>query len=142
MTDRPAGGLVVATRRGRVRGTVEGDVRVFRGIPFARPPVGPRRFGPPEAPEPWSDVRDATGTLATSEIGAIAGRTPAAEALSGHMQDAWLAFARSGRPRATGLPEWPTYAAPRRATLILSDRPRVVDAPQEAERAVWDSLLE
>jgi para-nitrobenzyl esterase len=82
------------------------------------------------------------GTLATSEIGAIAGRTPAAEALSGHMQDAWLAFARSGRPRATGLPEWPTYAAPRRATLILSDRPRVVDAPQEAERAVWDSLLE
>ena len=81
------------------------------------------------------------GTLATSEIGAIAGRTPAAEALSGHMQDAWLAFARSGKPRATGLPEWPPYAPPRRATMILSDRPRVVDAPQEPERAGWDAFL-
>ena len=81
------------------------------------------------------------GTLATSEIGALAGRTPAAEALSGHMQDTWLAFARSGRPRAAGLPEWPTYAPTRRATMIFSDRPRVVDAPQEAERAVWDAFL-
>jgi para-nitrobenzyl esterase len=81
------------------------------------------------------------GTRASSEIGAIAGRTPAAESLSAQMQDAWLAFARSGRPRAAGLPEWPTYAAPRRATMILSDRPGVVDAPQEPERAVWDALL-
>ncbi len=80
------------------------------------------------------------GTLATSEIGAIAGRTPAAHALSAQMQDAWLAFARTGRPRAAGLPEWPAYAAPRRATMILSDRPRVVDAPQEPEREVWDAL--
>jgi para-nitrobenzyl esterase len=53
-------GPVVETRRGRVRGTVEGDVRAFRGIPFAKPPVGPRRFGAPEAPDPWRDVRDAT----------------------------------------------------------------------------------
>jgi para-nitrobenzyl esterase len=51
---------VVETRRGRVRGTEEGAVRVFRGIPFAKPPVGPRRFGAPEAPEPWPGVRDAT----------------------------------------------------------------------------------
>src|SRR5690242_8187371 len=53
-------GPVIETRRGRVRGTVERDVRVFRRIPFAKPPVGPRRFGAPETPEPWSGVRDAT----------------------------------------------------------------------------------
>jgi para-nitrobenzyl esterase len=57
------------------------------------------------------------------------------------MQDAWLAFARSGRPRADGLPEWPAYAPPRRATMILSDQPQLVNAPQEPERAVWDALL-
>jgi para-nitrobenzyl esterase len=81
------------------------------------------------------------GTLATSELGAIAGRTPAAQALSERMQDAWLAFARTGRPRAAGLPEWPAYAPPRRATMVFADPPKVVDAPQEPERAVWDEFL-
>ena len=50
----------VETGAGRVRGTVEqGGLRVFRGIPFARPPVGPRRFAPPEPPVAWTGVRAA-----------------------------------------------------------------------------------
>jgi len=31
----------------------------FRGVPFARPPVGDLRWTPPQDPEPWSDVRPA-----------------------------------------------------------------------------------
>jgi para-nitrobenzyl esterase len=46
------------TTTGRVRGTVEG-VPVFRGIPFARPPVGDLRFAAPMPPRPWDGVRDA-----------------------------------------------------------------------------------
>ncbi|EHB11078.1 Carboxylesterase 2, partial [Heterocephalus glaber] len=48
--------------RGRlihVKGTVVG-VHTFLGIPFAKPPVGLLRFAAPEAPLPWSGVRDAT----------------------------------------------------------------------------------
>ena len=48
-------------RRTEVRG-----IRVFRGIPFARPPIGARRFQGPEAPEPW------TGTLEAVRPGAVA----------------------------------------------------------------------
>ena len=52
--------VLVETRRGRVRGLVEGGLAVFRGIPYARPPIGPRRFGPPEPREAWTGTHDAT----------------------------------------------------------------------------------
>ncbi|KAL4685844.1 hypothetical protein H8959_001441 [Pygathrix nigripes] len=42
-----------------VRGTDTG-VHTFLGIPFAKPPLGPLRFAPPEPPESWSGVRDGT----------------------------------------------------------------------------------
>ncbi|MDQ2902972.1 MAG: carboxylesterase/lipase family protein [Chloroflexota bacterium] len=51
---------IVETRYGKVRGTQDGPVQVWKGIPFARPPVGALRFRPPQPPEPWSEVRDAT----------------------------------------------------------------------------------
>jgi para-nitrobenzyl esterase len=44
---------------GRLSGSTEGPLAVFRGVRFARPPVGPRRFAPPQPPEPWTGVREA-----------------------------------------------------------------------------------
>ncbi|XP_052023003.1 pyrethroid hydrolase Ces2a-like isoform X1 [Apodemus sylvaticus] len=54
------------THTGQVRGSLvhvkntKSGVHAFLGIPFAKPPVGPLRFAPPEDPEPWSGVRDGT----------------------------------------------------------------------------------
>jgi len=50
---------IVRARAGLVRGAVEGGVHVFKGVPFAAPPVGQNRFRPPQAVELWSGVRDA-----------------------------------------------------------------------------------
>ncbi len=50
---------VIETPSGKLSGREEDGVRVFRGIPFARPPVGPRRFRAPEPPAPWAGVREA-----------------------------------------------------------------------------------
>jgi para-nitrobenzyl esterase len=42
-----------------VRGRWENAVAVFRGIPYAEPPFGSRRFGAPVAVQPWHGIRDA-----------------------------------------------------------------------------------
>ena len=49
----------VSISTGTVRGRWENGVAVYRGIPFAAPPVGPRRFIAPQPAEPWEGVRDA-----------------------------------------------------------------------------------
>ena len=51
----------VDTSTGRLRGAVTPNgTRVFKGVPFARPPVGRLRFAPPLPVEPWAGVRDAS----------------------------------------------------------------------------------
>jgi para-nitrobenzyl esterase len=50
----------VRTEAGLVRGTLEEGVRVYRGIPYAAPPVGDLRWRPPRPPVPWEGVRDCT----------------------------------------------------------------------------------
>jgi carboxylesterase type B len=51
----------VKTESGLVEGVPGRDrsVRVFRGIPYAAPPVGKLRWRPPEPPAPWTGVRPA-----------------------------------------------------------------------------------
>ncbi|WP_102191451.1 carboxylesterase/lipase family protein [Microbacterium aurantiacum] len=61
---------IVQTSAGPVRGfwreELDRPSAAFLGIPFAQPPVGELRFAAPVPPEPWTDVRDATGYGATA----------------------------------------------------------------------------
>jgi len=57
------GAAPVQTDAGAVEGATDAAdpaIRVFKGIPFAAPPVGARRWQPPQPVEPWSGVRPAT----------------------------------------------------------------------------------
>lgn len=56
--------LIVTTKSGKVQGkllpTLDGEVRAFLGIPFAKPPVENLRFRHPQPADPWLGVKDAT----------------------------------------------------------------------------------
>ncbi|XP_017327711.1 neuroligin-2a [Ictalurus punctatus] len=58
---------IVSTNYGKLRGLkkelnneILGPVEQYLGIPYATPPIGDRRFQPPEAPGSWPEVRNAT----------------------------------------------------------------------------------
>ena len=53
-------GVHVATTQGVVVGGMGDGVRIFKGIPYAAPPVGPLRWRPPQPPAKWDGERDAT----------------------------------------------------------------------------------
>ncbi|MBS7457323.1 carboxylesterase/lipase family protein [Coralloluteibacterium stylophorae] len=50
----------IAVDGGRLRGERGDGVEVFRGIPFAAPPVGGNRWRAPQPVTPWQGVREAT----------------------------------------------------------------------------------
>lgn len=54
---------IAKTEYGLVRGAPAGDagISVFRGVPFAKPPLGALRFKAAEAPESWEGLRDCIG---------------------------------------------------------------------------------
>ncbi len=51
---------VVQTASGSLRGVVAADHRMFAGIPYAAPPVGPLRWQPPAPAPVWPGVRDSS----------------------------------------------------------------------------------
>jgi para-nitrobenzyl esterase len=50
----------VHTKSGILVGTTEGDLRIYKGVPFAKPPVGSLRWKEPQPVEKWTGVREAT----------------------------------------------------------------------------------
>jgi para-nitrobenzyl esterase len=53
-------GKVIKTKSGKIQGYLENNIEIYKGIPYAEPPIGDLRFQPPVAKKPWDGVFDAT----------------------------------------------------------------------------------
>src|SRR5579859_2812503 len=51
---------VVQTKAGPVQGLVINGINHFKGVRYGKAPIGKLRFMPPQPPEPWTAVYDAT----------------------------------------------------------------------------------
>ena len=70
----------------------------------------------------------------------FAGTGPAVEKLATQMQDAWIAFARSGDPGCASVGTWAAYTEARRPTMVFGANTALEDAPRDQERRAWDAI--
>ncbi len=113
---------------------IEAEARARRGSPafvYQLDWKSPIEGGAPH----MLDIPLVFGTL--DAPGSITGTAPDARAVSDAMQDASIAFARSGDPNHAGLPRWEPYALPRRQTMVFDGPPRMADDPRGAERELF-----
>jgi para-nitrobenzyl esterase len=80
---------LVETTYGNVQGFEQGAITIWKGVPFAHPPLAHRRFLPPQPPQPWTGVLDATqfgpAALQAAQVGnpsALNGGSPSEDCLS------------------------------------------------------------
>ena len=73
------------------------------------------------------------GTILEPWLRPWLGAMPGARKLSHRMQEAWLAFAKTGQPGHAGIPFWPVYDTEKRQALALGRRCSVV--PDYADSA-------
>lgn len=68
-------GTSVTTASGKVSGTAKGGLRIFKGIPYAEPPVGSLRLRAPAPVTPWAETLEATtfGAACPQESELVAG---------------------------------------------------------------------
>jgi para-nitrobenzyl esterase len=72
------------------------------------------------------------------DIAKFCGEGPSANTLANTVQDAWLAFARTGTPRAAGLDRWAPYDSKQPTTGVFDVPASVSSSVLLAERRLWE----
>jgi len=69
------------------------------------------------------------------------GPRPERDQVAKAMSTLWATFARTGRPAAPGVPDWPAYNLSARPVMYIDAPCHVVNDPHPAERKLWDGMM-
>jgi para-nitrobenzyl esterase len=108
------GDALVQISTGVLRGTQIGSAVAFRGIPYARPPVGELRWQPPQPPPPWQGVRDAQqpGSACTQRVSGLTPFfAPMAQAYGSTFEQPPINSSEDCLYLDVWVPEWPVKRA-------------------------------
>jgi para-nitrobenzyl esterase len=76
----------------------------------------------------------------TEAAAASVGNGPEVAALTRTVQSIWTSFVRNGNPKATAIPEWPTYQSPDKPAMMINLESGVAQDPGGAARQAIASL--
>jgi para-nitrobenzyl esterase len=68
------------------------------------------------------------------------GGSPQQRALWANFASAWIAFAKTGNPNNSKIPNWPAYDGTARATMIFDNDTRVENDPRGEIRKFWEQM--
>ncbi|MEO8061293.1 MAG: carboxylesterase family protein [Pseudomonadota bacterium] len=116
---------------------IEAELRAAQGSPAFAYQLD---WGSPQDGGKWGafhtlDIPLMFGTLTAPE--SQTGDGAEARRVSAHMQQALLAFARTGDPNYSGMARWEPYTLPRRQTMVFDVEPALSDDPRGAERRLF-----
>jgi para-nitrobenzyl esterase len=83
---------IVTTKSGKLEGFVENDLYVFKGVPYAAPPVGDLRWMPPQPLKPWGGIKPAKKYGSISPQNAMPIAAPGMPDFSKELQDEGCLF--------------------------------------------------
>lgn len=72
---------------------------------------------------------------------ALTGNSAHRARLADQMNQAWIAFVRTGNPNTSAIPEWPSYDINRRSTMLFHVNSEIVHDPNREERLAWAKAI-
>jgi para-nitrobenzyl esterase len=70
----------------------------------------------------------------------ITGHSPVAQRIAAAESATWAAFARTGTPDNSAIPNWPAYTGVDRATMMIDAEWRSVNDPEREARLLWTKI--
>jgi para-nitrobenzyl esterase len=64
------------------------------------------------------------------------------QAVADKVSGAWVAFAKTGNPSHSGIPQWPAFDASKRATMFIDNECKVIHDPNRDERLAMAKFAE